>query len=1045
MTAEDAPAARIAALRAEIAEVEEELAATDRPRTRAHLEDVLAHLRAELANMEAGVAPEMEGIHIDQSGHSGGNTAGAANTYGDHAQIGDDVHGPKVAGGLHPLRDAFVATEQTIQYFFGAQPPADAAALLREYLERFATECDSLRLQRITGQRQTVREQPAVPELRLQAVYTSLTTDGPPRVRLRTRATVARVRRFLERLEQAERSPDAVSPERVITVTLTDGQSGDPGRADARMLRSVLSHMGLDQLTDTTEIGLQLERPELAIEAIAHHRRLVLLGEPGSGKSTVLRYLGHILAQRAGGAAIPLKGWPAEETPLPILIPLAQVAEQLTKTPDPDQALWQTIGSILDGPQGLSRGLRDSLHEALRRGGVILLCDGLDELSAEGDAHSPRTRVSEALQRLIHQTRARVVVTSRVLPYQSAASWHLPATEGWHVRTLTALAFGQVRTFVQSWFHALTFLDTDVTPTVAQERAEALLTQIADHPALEPLVRSPLLLTMLTLLHDNDRVPENEVMLYEQCVLLLLERWEPVRQPGMKRPGLIERLGNPPGLTLARLRDPLHQLAYEAHRDARGDEGRGVISDDLIRGRLTKFFERLGIADQVRAYKTFQQVLAEDAGLLVARGDEAFAFPHLSFQEYLAACYLAGQPNMRDLAYSAWQGADRERWRKVLVLLAGRLAEQDKAKDQGLLWLKRLWAAARGATAKPAAQRNQDVRLAALTYQSMGGRAAFAASDELDLDMEVEQPLRGAVAQLLNTPDAAIPANDRLIAGTILADLDDPRFPVTHDEWQASLAQRGDTFTPTGEHYWRYLPAGRYRIGGKVDHDIAAFWVARLPITVAQFARFVAEGYREDRHWTENGLKWRGDRTSPYQWNDPQYSGSNQPVVLTWYEATAFCDWLTRQLKLPSGYALRLPTEAECEVAAAYDGSARPRTYPWGEEPPTPERAVYKDWKLDAPAPVGLCPAGMAACGAMDLAGNVWEWCSSHFEQYPEAAYTVQKDFTSGEWVVPLRGGAYYMGSTNVRCGARDGYHPDIWNYYFGFRVVVSPPLAHTS
>jgi formylglycine-generating enzyme required for sulfatase activity len=263
------------------------------------------------------------------------------------------------------------------------------------------------------------------------------------------------------------------------------------------------------------------------------------------------------------------------------------------------------------------------------------------------------------------------------------------------------------------------------------------------------------------------------------------------------------------------------------------------------------------------------------------------------------------------------------------------------------------------------------------------------------------------------------------------------------------LEKLSTIFTAAGDYYWRYVPAGRYRIGGwnggeaSAEHALTAFWIARLPITVAQFARFVAEGYRDDRHWTSNGLAWRKDRIAPDLWSDPRYSDANQPVIgETWYEATAFCRWITEQLAavLPAGHELRLPTEAEWEVAAAYEGATTRRIYPWGKGITTPERAVYDAWKLDAPAPVGLCPSGAAACGALDLAGNVWEWCASSFNGYPTKSNTLIKDFTGGE--VSLRGQSYYGERINIRCRARYRYLPGHWYSLFnGFRVVVSPGL----
>jgi formylglycine-generating enzyme required for sulfatase activity len=992
---------------------------------------------------------------VDQSAQSGGASGGAGNTYGDQAHIGDQV------------AQKFTATEQTIQIFYGAGSPANAADLLSEYLETFAGECDQLRLQRITGQRLRGNEQAAVPQLRLQDVYTSLTTDGPPVPRRPILSvTVARLRRFLERLERAKRSPADVRPERVISVAVEPDAAKPGGRTvEEHMLRNVIAHMGLDQLSDDVEVALELQRPELAIEAIARNRRLVLLGEPGSGKSTVLRYLGHLLARRACGEALPLTGWAADDTPVPILLPLAQVAETLVHTPNADQALWQTLAAILDGPQGLSAGLHDALRDSLRRGGVILLCDGLDELSAEGGAQSPRTRVSQALQRLVQRTKSRVVVTSRILPYDAPGDWQLPADQ-WARRTIAPLAFGQVRTFVASWFRGLAEHSADLTLAAAAEQAERLIAQLESRPALAPLVESPLLLTMLALLHDNDRVPDNEVDLYERCVVLLLDRWEPVRQPGIAnpRPGLLARLGNPPGLTLSSLRNPLHALAFEAHRAARGEEGRGVISATMLRGRLVTFFDRLGLTDPFGACKTFEQVLSVEAGLLVARGDDAFAFPHLSFQEYLAACYLAGlpgsrgddtqQPAMGDVAYALWQSADRERWRKTLALLSGCLAVQKKAPGQGLLWLKQLWGERRGETPKPPEQYAHDVRLAAITYHGLGGRSEFAASEQLDLHSEIIQPLRSAIVRLTNSRAAAIPHEDMLLAGHVLNELGDPRFPVTTAEWRTSLAQRGAALTDQGEHYWRSVPGGAYAIGGwegdkpAVEHSLAPFWIARLPITVAQFTRFVAEGYRTDEHWTPNGLEWRGKRTRPYEWGNPRFSVANQPVVfITWHEATAFCAWLSAELAdhLPPGCVLRLPTEAEWEVAAAYAGPGARRTYPWGSEEPTTAHAVYDAWGLEAAAPVGLCPHGMAACGALDLAGNVWEWTASDYTVYPEEAHTLEGDFESSKLIVALRGGAYYSDSTFVRCGARLRLYPVDWFDDQGFRVVAAPSLVHMS
>ncbi|NJP07820.1 MAG: SUMF1/EgtB/PvdO family nonheme iron enzyme [Chloroflexaceae bacterium] len=233
--------------------------------------------------------------------------------------------------------------------------------------------------------------------------------------------------------------------------------------------------------------------------------------------------------------------------------------------------------------------------------------------------------------------------------------------------------------------------------------------------------------------------------------------------------------------------------------------------------------------------------------------------------------------------------------------------------------------------------------------------------------------------------------------------------------------------------YWCKVPGGSYLIGGWERGErsarlrIKTFWIARVPLTRAQFEPFVAEGYRRDarRWWTTHGWDWKQEveRTQPWYWDDERFQQPQQPVVgLSWYEAVAFCHWLNDRLALPLplGYTVRLPTEAEWEVAAAYGrpGSQR-RTYPWGNRPePDADHAVFDRSWGDLPL-VGTCPLGAAWCGALDMAGTVWEWCCNSYENYPGRSYSVISDVKRGDYDAypTLRGGSYW--STNVPCGAR--------------------------
>jgi formylglycine-generating enzyme required for sulfatase activity len=226
------------------------------------------------------------------------------------------------------------------------------------------------------------------------------------------------------------------------------------------------------------------------------------------------------------------------------------------------------------------------------------------------------------------------------------------------------------------------------------------------------------------------------------------------------------------------------------------------------------------------------------------------------------------------------------------------------------------------------------------------------------------------------------------------------------------------------------IPGGTFRMGAedlgnaKPVHKIrlSPFWLAETPVTNAQYGRFLtATGHQE-----------------PGKWRDAQFSDPQQPVVtVSWHDAQDYCRWATKA----SGRPYSLPSEAQWEFAARGEDS---RTYPWGEEEPTPEHACYGlEWGTDKPAQVGAYPRGKGPFGTLNQAGLVLEWCLDHWDS---KAYQGREDQITRDPLVEtgdtegrvLRGGCWFFRALYLRAAYRFWYPAADRGDVTGFRVAVA-------
>ena len=246
------------------------------------------------------------------------------------------------------------------------------------------------------------------------------------------------------------------------------------------------------------------------------------------------------------------------------------------------------------------------------------------------------------------------------------------------------------------------------------------------------------------------------------------------------------------------------------------------------------------------------------------------------------------------------------------------------------------------------------------------------------------------------------------------------------------------------EHELIYIPAGEFQMGSddlelksacRPQHvvDLLPFCIARLPVTNAQYQRFIdnSEDYPVPFSPMRFAQRYSWDkRTRTY----PRGLEDHPVVLVTLEDALAYCRWLSDV----SGLLCRLPSEAEWEKAACWDSkSGRSRRYPWGDQ--FDENCANVDThgalRLET-SPAGYySPAGDSAFGLGDMAGNVWEWTGSFYWSYPyDPAGDRENLDIEGERVV--RGGAYDEGSLAARSGWRNGVRPGLALAKVGFRVA---------
>jgi formylglycine-generating enzyme required for sulfatase activity/energy-coupling factor transporter ATP-binding protein EcfA2 len=699
-------------------------------------------------------------------------------------------------------------------------------------------------------------------------------------------------------------------------------------------------------------------------ELIKAHEYLLIEGQAGSGKTTLIKHFAYLTLQ-----ADKHKEWEPYRGFLPVLVFLKNLKgfgmTEASAGVKSAEALLSYYADITEN--GLDA---ETILQFCKTGKAIFLLDGLDEIDA-----GLRGFVAGSFAALRRQYKeCKIVLSGR--PHgvdETVVQWY-----GDKKVSILRLGIDQVEAFINKWFCFV----YDTAECRINKTAQDMIGEIKAHPSIDELRDNPLMLTAICLLYnDKKELPGQRADLYDKFVENLLYR----------------RFSDP-----EKVLNFLMKLAHDMHeRRVRGiDELRAI---DILE---SEYKPKKDASENHGGWlkKKFAEI-EPGCGLLQVGAGE-YEFRHLTFQEFLTAVHIAAGVR-KDHAKAIEEFWGDDWYAEVVQLYIGYLSINNRGIANEIV--REVLA---GEDPPPCAK----WRLAA--------RALMGVHKDNRDDDVVELAGKRMVSMFEQGVDAKVRAD----AGEIIGWLGDPKDLET----------------------FKAVKTGRYKLStGEVE--IKPFEMSTYPVTNQWYAKFIqAGGYTTPEYWSEEGKKWRDyvKPEAPRFWYDRPWNCPNAPVVgVSWYEADAFCRWLTLSRK---DGAYRLPDENQWEAAAA---GFENRTYAWGNEFDK-NKCNIGESGIEKTSAVGIFNAGNTPEGIADLTGNVWEWtCSDIHGQRNLTDFVFDSDFQKlydenrmeeyfsisekKDLQQPvLRGGSWFNDLDYARCAIRYGNHPDDRYNNIGFRCV---------
>ena len=568
----------------------------------------------------------------------------------------------------------------------------------------------------------------------------------------------------------------------------------------------------------------------------------------------------------------------------------------------------------------------DDHFDELINEGIILFVDGLDEIDIE-----ERRSILKAIN--LFCANPDNVVISTIRKEVLVEDLWINEISDYQQITLADFSPEQIKNFICKWRR-----ETSSSLGENIQNEDKIINTILNDNYLKELAANPLFLTLMMLIAEENsgEFPKSRTKVFEEAVKLIIERWNKKNIDST--------------VEASQIRSALEQAAYNGMNNLiRQNKKSGDISA-FISDAFTKSFPDKKVAEYIKA-------VSEKTGIIVQTENSKYAFALQSFMEYFAACYISSYKI--DIAqFIEEQTNYLISWQEVIVFGVTKLALDHLELATSILF----------GLVKTDYNFKNRINPEIVLVSGMITREILCESSNSNIIM-FKKRIKTWLKKYIS--DRNISFRLRFEIGNVLEHLGDDRKGV-------GIIRINQKKYPDIE--WISIPEGISEFGSAEGHInkvhckyTGNYYISKYPVTNAQYALFIENGYSTRRYWTKEGWAWLNGqksisianvgserysedrkkqyelwltgreqkrRNEPYWWQDYPWNIANRPVVgVTWYEAVAYCNWLNIECRIQMKEKLSddeydnaqicLPTLEEWEKAARGPKCSK---YPWGEK-----------------------------------------------------------------------------------------------------------------